>query len=106
MAVSSITMDNSDPVRSPAQFHVTATIANGPLESSRPELLQQRAERQAEVVRPQHDREHTLPEGQVQKADGKEPSCQPEKPADAVLLNAYSFHEDSRQDTRRLATAL
>lgn len=50
-----------------------------------------RTEPYAEVVRPQHDREYSLPERQLQKPDGEEPCTKPQTTAKGMVLNFYFF---------------
>jgi len=56
--------------------------------------VQQRAEPRTKIVRPQYNREDTLPKSQVQKPDGEEPCPNPEDPHKTVLLDLYFFHVD------------
>jgi hypothetical protein len=48
----------------------------------------------ADVVRPQHQRERTGPERQVQIADGEEPAKEPDQPRGRVLLDPDPFRLD------------
>src|SRR5512144_1086863 len=43
-------------------------------------MCRERADRHTQVVRPEQDREDTLPEGQVQIADREEPPERPDRP--------------------------
>src|SRR5689334_21370279 len=54
--------------------------------------LQPRAECDAQVVRPQHDREHALPKYQSEKAEREKPSSEPHCAHETVLLDSYAFH--------------
>src|SRR4029077_20792447 len=57
--------------------------------------MQQEAEPRTQIVRPQRNREGTLPKSQVQKSDGEEPCPEPEAPRKTVLLDFYSLHPGS-----------
>ena len=52
----------------------------------------QRADCEAKVVRPEQDREHALPEYEVQVTDGEQPSGSSECARPTVLLDPDSFH--------------
>lgn len=59
-------------------------------------LLLNERERCAEVVRPDDDGEHALPEGELEVADGKEPHGAPEAAAKGMILHFYFLHKKSR----------
>src|SRR5581483_5406178 len=48
---------------------------------------EERAERCAQVPRPREEREHALPEGEMQEADREEPPTEPREPDTAMLLD-------------------
>ena len=50
------------------------------------------AEDYAKIVRPQHDRQDSLPESQVQKPDGKEPGGNPDSSHKTLLLDLDFLH--------------
>ncbi len=54
--------------------------------------LRQGAHRQADVIRPQNDREHSLPETKMQKTDREQPSGKPGEGREPVLFYLYLFH--------------
>ena len=55
-------------------------------------MRRQRAERQADVVRPNQDRQYGLPEGQVQISDCEEPAERPHGPGPGMLLDSDPLH--------------
>jgi diguanylate cyclase (GGDEF)-like protein len=64
-------------------------------------LTRQSGECHPEIVRPQDDREHTLPKRQVQKPDGEEPCREPECSRETVLLDFDPLHLTNSLLTRR-----
>src|SRR6266545_6261690 len=56
-------------------------------------LMQPGAESDAQVIRPQHNRQHAAPERQMEQADREEPSAEPKQSNGAVLLDPYALHE-------------
>lgn len=55
-------------------------------------LPQQGAEREAEVVRPQHNGQNALAKGEMKKADGEKPAEDPYPAHETMLLNFYLLH--------------
>lgn len=51
----------------------------------------QRVERRADVIRPQHDRQHAAPERKVQKADRKQPADDPQAAGKTMLFDLDFF---------------
>ena len=47
----------------------------------------------ADIVRPEHQSENTLPEGQSQKTDRKQPPSKPRKSSKAMILYFNLFHK-------------
>jgi hypothetical protein len=58
-------------------------------------LVGQGAQLHAKKVRPQNDRKHAFPKGQVQEADGEKPSGKPEAADETVLFDFDIFHGGS-----------
>ena len=54
--------------------------------------MQEAAESRAQVIRPNHDRQHALPERQMEKSDREQPRREPHPARNRVLLNPYLFH--------------
>lgn len=61
----------------------------------------QRAERQAEIIRPQKNRECGLPERQVQKPYRKQPCGKPQRAREGMLLDSDLLHLTNSLLTRR-----
>jgi len=54
--------------------------------------LYQRADRRAQVIWPDDDGQDTLPERQMQEADGKQPAGKPGERSQAMVMNFCLFH--------------
>jgi hypothetical protein len=55
-------------------------------------LLNQRTDIHPQVVRPEQERQHSLPKRQVQEADTKEPGGEPRERRKALILDLDLFH--------------
>jgi diguanylate cyclase (GGDEF)-like protein len=64
-------------------------------------LHPERPECQAEIIRPQENREDRLPEGQVKKSDCKQPCGKPQRAREGVLLDSDLLHLTNSLLTRR-----
>jgi len=55
-------------------------------------VLSQRADCQTDVIRPEHDRQHSGPKLEMQEADRKQPPGEPGESGETVLLDLDHRH--------------
>lgn len=54
--------------------------------------MNHRADRHAEIIRPEHNRQNAFPERQMQEANREQPAGKPGECREAMLLDLDFFH--------------